>query len=78
MPMTKYNFEGREIESSLDQSILDYVAGSAIAYKSFVNAKLVKPARERAEFINGVLSGLEVAHLIDSEERDKLLIFFIG
>lgn len=76
--MIEYTFEGRTISTTVDAEVLDRLAGLVIAYKMLSKSKIVKAAREQEGFIKGFLYGLEVANIIDSDDSEELLAFFMS
>lgn len=76
--MIEYTFEGRTISTTIDAEVLDRLAGLVIAYKMLSKSKVVKAAREQEGFIKGFLYGLEVANIIDSDDSEELLAFFMS
>lgn len=76
--MIEYTFEGRTISTTVDAEVLDRLAGLVIAYKMLSKSKVVKAAREQEGFIKGFLYGLEVANIIDSDDSEELLAFFMS
>lgn len=76
--MIEYTFEGRTISTKATPEVLDRLAGLVIAYKMLSKAKIVKAAREQEGYIKGFMYGLEVAGVIDSEDSEELLAFFMS
>ena len=76
--MNSYMFEGRTLNTDVPEDVLDRLAGLVIAYKTVSKAKVVKAAREQEGYIKGFLYGLEVGEVIDPDDSEELLSFFMG
>lgn len=75
--MTEYKFEGNILHIDVPEDVLNHLAGIAITYKLLSKDRVTKAAKQQKSFFKGVLYGLQVGEVIDSDQYSSLYNFFM-
>lgn len=76
--MTSYRFEGDVLHIDVPEDVLNHLAGISISYKMLSKDRVTKAAKQQKSFFKGVLYGLELGEVIDSDQSNSLYDFFMN